>query len=189
MDIKSVKFVKGIVGADDFLDDNIPQIAFIGRSNVRKSSVINAFTKQQNLAITSATPGRTQEINLFLINNNFYLIDLPGYGFVRHSMKARERLQKLIDWYLFESEYEQKAVVMVVDAVVGITDSDLDMLVELEGSEKNVIILANKIDKLKNSEYKKKLQEIQYKVGDHKVIPFSAKKKTGVGLLVNELFN
>jgi 50S ribosomal subunit-associated GTPase HflX len=63
------------------------------------------------------------------------------------------------------------------------------MLVELEGSEKNVIILANKIDKLKNSEYKKKLQEIQYKVGDHKVIPFSAKKKTGVGLLVNELFN
>ena len=79
MNITSAKFVKGVVGEDEILDDGIPQVAFIGRSNVGKSSVINSLVNQKALAITSSTPGRTQQINIFLINKEFYLVDLPGY--------------------------------------------------------------------------------------------------------------
>jgi len=189
MNITSAKFVKGIVEEDETLDDGKPQIAFIGRSNVGKSSTINSLTKDKSLARTSALPGRTREVNLFLINNSFYLVDLPGYGFVESSMKAREKLQRLIDWYLFDSHYEQKAVVIIVDANIGITDSDLKMISRLEEKRKNIIIVANKVDKIKKSESKIKLQMLQQKVGNHKVIPYSAKKKTGIGAVINEIFN
>lgn len=188
MNITSAKFVKGILEENDTLDDGKPQVAFIGRSNVGKSSVINALTKQKGLAITSSSPGRTQEINLFLINNVFYLIDLPGYGFVKSSQKARERLKKLIDWYLLESPYRQKAVVLIIDANIGLMENDLEMISKLEEKGKNLIIIANKSDKIKKSEYARKFQNIQEKVGNHKVIPFSAKKKIGIGILINKIF-
>jgi GTP-binding protein len=188
MNIKSAKFIKGILENDDVLEDGKPQIAFIGRSNVGKSCTINSLTKQSNLARTSSFPGRTREINVFLINNAFYLLDLPGYGFVKSSQSARERLQKLIDWYLIDSHYEQKAVVIIVDAEVGIMRNDLEMISRLEEKGKNIIIIANKIDKIKKSEYVRKLQKIQEKVGNHKAIPFSAKKKIGIDLLCREIF-
>jgi len=189
MNITSAKFVKGVVEEDETLDDGKPQIAFIGRSNVGKSSTINSLTKDKSLARISALPGRTREVNIFLINNSFYLIDLPGYGFVESSLKAREQLQRLIDWYLFESHYEQKAVVIIVDANVGVTEKDLDMIKKLEEGRKNIIVVANKVDKIKKSEYKTKLQILQQKVGKHKVIPYSAKTKTGLGAVINEIFN
>jgi len=85
MRITSATFVKGIVGSDEILEGEFPQIAFIGRSNVGKSSVINSLTNQKGLAITSSFPGRTREINLFLINDAFYLLDLPGYGYAKAS--------------------------------------------------------------------------------------------------------
>ncbi|MFA7685494.1 MAG: ribosome biogenesis GTP-binding protein YihA/YsxC [Candidatus Gracilibacteria bacterium] len=188
MNIKSARFIKGIVKDDDLLDDGRPQFAFIGRSNVGKSCTINFLTNQKELAKTSSTPGRTQEINLFLLNNSMYLLDLPGYGFVKQSAQARERLKDLIEWYLFKSHYKQKAVVIIVDANVGVTDSDMDMILELDEHEKNVIIVANKIDKIKGSEYKKKIQAIQEKVGTHKVVPYSTKKKIGLNALNNEIF-
>ena len=83
MKINSAKFVKGIIGSDDILTDGLPQVAFVGRSNVGKSSVINSLTNHKDLAISSPYPGRTREINLFLINESFYLIDLPGYGYAK----------------------------------------------------------------------------------------------------------
>jgi GTP-binding protein len=188
MNINSAKFVKGILKADEILEDGKPQIAFIGRSNVGKSSTINSLIKQKNLAKTSSFPGRTQEVNLFLINNKFYLVDLPGYGFVESSKAARERLGQLINWYLFNSPYTQKAVVLIVDANVGIMENDLIMISKLEEHGKNIIVIANKTDRIKKSEYKRRLQDIQETVGNHKVIPFSAKKKIGIGALVNEIF-
>ena len=91
MNITSARFIKGVVGPDENLEDGVPQIAFIGRSNVGKSSVINTLANQKGLAKTSSFPGRTQQINLFLINKSFYLVDLPGYGFAKASKDTRNK--------------------------------------------------------------------------------------------------
>ncbi len=187
MQIKSAIFVKGIAKEDDILENGIPQIAFIGRSNVGKSSIINSLTNQKDLAITSSFPGRTQQVNLFLINKAFYLVDLPGYGFAKASKEGRDRIQQLINWYLFTSEYEQKIVVLIIDANVGLTDNDLEMLRSLEEYNKNILIVANKVDKIKNSEYQKKLKQIQDLVGQHKIIAYSSKNKIGINALFAEV--
>jgi len=184
----SAKFVKGVVKADEVLDDGTPQIAFIGRSNVGKSSLINSLTNRKDLARTSSFPGRTQEINIFSINGTFYLIDLPGYGFIKGSRGKKELLHGLIDWYLFQSPYEQKSVVFIIDAEVGPTDSDLETLRALEEHRKNIVIVANKTDKIVRSKYKSRFQEIQEKIGDHTIIPFSSKTRTGIRELAEEIF-
>ena len=151
MKITSKKFIKGIVNDDPILGNNIPQIAFIGRSNVGKSTLINTLTNSK-IARTSSFPGRTQEINVFLINSNYYLVDLPGYGFTLTSSMGREKIGDLIDSYLFNSLYKQKKVVLIIDASIGMTDTDISMLRELEENNKDFIVVANKIDKLKQSE-------------------------------------
>jgi len=185
--IKSARFIRGVVGPDDFLEKDIPQIAFIGRSNVGKSSVINSLTHQKDLAITSSLPGRTRQINLFLINESVYLIDLPGYGFSQDSQEGRERLQKLIFWYLFDSNYKQRKVALIMDANVGLTESDLNTLKYLREKEKDVVIVANKIDKMKKSQRAKELKKIKDLAGGVKIIPYSAKKKIGVEELAKEV--
>lgn len=187
MQITSAEFVKGIVGPDDLLECNFPQIAFIGRSNVGKSSLINSLTGQKDLAITSSFPGRTRQINIFLINNNTYFMDLPGYGFAKSSFKVREQLFELIDWYLFDSDYEQKRVVLIIDANIGPTDEDLNMLHSLEEFNKEIVVVANKIDKIKKLKYPGRLQEIKDLVGDHKVIPYSSHDSIGRNALIGEL--
>jgi len=187
MHIRSAQFIKGITGEDDLLEDGKPQIAFVGRSNVGKSSVINSLTREKNLARTSSFPGLTQQINVFLINKSFYLVDLPGYGYAKISAQVGRQLSKLINWYLFESAYKQKTIVLIIDAVVGPTANDLDMLQGLEDYGKNIIIVANKIDKLKQSDYQKKLQKIQNLVGKHKIIPYSTQKKIGVNELTDAI--
>ncbi len=189
MAVQSAKFIKGIVGTDELLEGNLSHIAFIGRSNVGKSSLISALTRKKNLARTSSFPGRTTEINVFLINKSVYFLDLPGYGFAKASLELRERLKRLIDWYLFESQYEQKKVILIIDAYVGLTDSDRDMLQRLEEHHKEIVIVANKIDKIRKSTYDEQLQKIQEMVGAHKVIPCSLKKGTGIGELNNSIFS
>jgi len=187
MRITSAEFIKGIVEADAVLEDGLPQVAFIGRSNAGKSSTINSLTKDKYLARVSSSPGRTREINIFLINKAFYLVDLPGYGFSRGSEEDRERLRELINWYLFLSGCRQKLVVLIIDAEIGPTADDLEILSALEEHKKNVVIAANKIDRIKKSEYAKQLQKIRGLVGDHKVIPYSAKKGTGISDLIKEI--
>lgn len=188
MQIKSTKFIKGIVGYDTVLADGIPQIAFIGRSNVGKSSLINTITKS-SVSRTSSFPGRTQEINIFLINNSCYLVDLPGYGFARTSGLGREKIGELIDSYLFNSIYDQQKVVMIIDANVGITEKDTLMLNELESHNKNFIIIANKIDKMTQSEYHNKINEIKKNIGENTIIPFSTKSKKGLETLIDLIFS
>jgi len=187
MHIRSAEFIKGMVNADDFLPDGKPQIAFIGRSNVGKSSLINALTNKKDLARTSAFPGRTQQINLFLINKSLYLVDLPGYGFARISREGQNTLQRLIGWYLWESDYSQKKIVLIIDAKVGPTADDLEMLKTLEEFNKDVIIAANKVDKIKNSEMHKQREKIKTSIGNHKIIFCSAEKKIGLSELNKEL--
>ena len=152
-----------------------------------RSSLINSLTGQKGLAKTSALPGRTQEINIFLINQSLYLLDLPGYGFATGSWAQRDKLQKLINWYLFDSHYTQKKVILIIDANVGATNTDLEMLVGLEQHHKKVVVVANKIDKIKKSEYAEKLKTLQGLMGDHTLIPYSSEKHIGINELANEL--
>ncbi len=186
MDIRKAKFIKGIVDGNEYLEEDKLQIAFIGRSNVGKSSLINSLTKQKDLARTSSFPGRTQQINVFLINDSHYFMDLPGYGFTRLPGKEHRQLIDLINSYLFESPYQQKKVVLIIDANVGLTENDVVMLRSLEEQRKDIVIVANKIDKIKKSDYTKQLKKIQAAVGDHKLIFYSSEKRIGAKDLLNE---
>jgi GTP-binding protein len=192
MKITSTKFIKGLVGDDSILADGVPQIAFIGRSNVGKSSLINTLTKS-SASRTSSFPGRTQEINVFLVKNNldnsFYFIDLPGYGFARASGLGREKIGELIDSYLFNSIYTQKKVVLIIDASIGMTEKDILMFNELIDHQKNFIVVANKVDRLKQSDYHKRMEEIKKMIGNgYPIIPFSNKTKKDLDTLVDEIF-
>ena len=187
MNIKAVKFVKSALEKDVIFQDEKEQIAFIGRSNVGKSSLINTITKQKNLAKTSSFPGRTQQINIFLINNDSYIVDLPGYGFAKLSKKQKNDLENLINWYLFVSDIKHKIIVLIIDAKIGPTKDDLEMLEALESHQKNILVVANKIDKLKKTEQEKQLKKIESLIGTNKVIPFSAEKHIGVTELLKEL--
>ena len=185
MRINSAVFVKSVMGSDPILEDEIPQIVFIGRSNAGKSSVINSITGKTGLARTSSTPGRTQMINLFLINNAFYLVDLPGYGFAKMPAAVRHKMQQMVGWFLFNDDHKFRKVVLIIDAKVGLTGDDLKMLYNLQNED--LIVVANKIDKLKKTECAKQMKKIKEACQPFKVIPYSAEKKLGVAELVEAL--
>lgn len=189
MNIKSATFVKGIIGTDPIFENGTPGVVFIGRSNVGKSSVINTLANQKSLVRVSSTPGRTQEINIFLINKSFYLIDVPGYGFAKVPQEVWHRIQKMIDWFLFTSNYKFKKVVLIIDANIGPTHEDMAMYDCLEEARHDIVIVANKIDKIKKSEYDVKINKIKEIFKKYKVIPYSAEKKLGVGELIGEIAN
>jgi GTP-binding protein len=180
MKIKTVQFIKSAIAKDPIFSDGHPQIALIGRSNVGKSSLINSLLGQTAWARVSAAPGRTRLLNIFLINEAFYLVDLPGYGYAKVSHAERADLYKLINWYLFLSDIKQHQVVLIIDANIGPTTDDLEILESLERYDKNVLVVANKVDKIKPSLYKPRLQEISEAVSPHKIIPYSTVKKIGI---------
>ncbi len=188
MEIKSAKFIKGIIGADDILYDGILQIAFFGRSNVGKSSVINSLVNRKNLVKSSNRPGKTQRLDFFLINNNTYFVDIPGYGFAKIPKNRREKLRKLILWYLLYSEVENRKIVLIIDAKVGPTSFDIEMIELLQKNNENIIIIANKIDKLKKNDIKKQIQSIIQEIKNDNVIPYSAKTKQGREELLLKIF-
>ncbi len=189
MNITSAKFVKGITSASEAFVDDLPQVACIGRSNVGKSSTINILTKQKGLAKTSSFPGRTQQINLFLINNKFYLVDLPGYGYAKASGAQKKIMGELISEYLFTVGSQLKKVILIIDAEIGPTDADLEMLHALEVYGVDIVVAANKIDKVKKSHLKRQLDTIRAMVAPHIVMPYSAEKRQGVGELSDQLTN
>lgn len=186
MKITSVKFIKGLVGDDPIMEDGIPQIAFIGRSNVGKSSLVNALTKS-TISRISSFPGRTTEINFFLINKSFYFVDLPGYGFALASHEKRDKLASLIDSYLFNKVYNQKKVVLIIDINVGMTDKDITMFEDLKSYGKSIILVLSKVDKITQKDFHKKIREIETITGDIPLFQVSAKKGTGIEELVEEL--
>lgn len=187
MKITSAKFIKGVVGEDKILEDGTPQIAFIGRSNAGKSSLLNSLTGSKKLAITSNTPGRTKEINVFLINKTHYFMDLPGYGYAKAGAKTLEKLSELIFWYLFDTN--NKKVVLLIDSVVGPTKDDLEVLRELEKSGQEIVVVLNKVDKIKKSQYRNQLKKLSEQIRGHKLFPYSSKSKIGVEELSNELLS
>ena len=185
--IKSAQFVKGVVGSDSIMEEKIPQIAFVGRSNVGKSSVINALTGVKNLAISSSTPGRTLQLNFFLINEEVFFVDLPGYGYSKISLKQAEKMRKMIMWYLESGEAKPKKVVLIIDANVGPTKFDLEMMELLTENQHEVVVVANKIDKVKQSEIVKKKRVIVEKLDTENIVYFSTKTKQGKEELMEKL--
>lgn len=186
MKITSAVFRRGIKGDNGILDDKKPQIAFIGRSNAGKSSLINSLTGVKNLAISSKTPGRTQEINVFLINNTHYFLDLPGYGYTKTKVEIFVKLGKLIYWFLFNSKYDP-TVVLLIDAEVGPTPDDLEMLHELENAGRDIVIVLNKVDKIKKSQYRNQLEKLSKEIVGHELFPYSSKTKVGIVELTQRL--
>lgn len=189
MTITSAVFVKGAIENDPMLRDRRAQVAIIGRSNVGKSSTINIVTGVKGLARVSSFPGRTQELNIFLINNSWYLVDLPGYGFAKASKETRAKLHDRVNWYLFESEIAHKHVVLIIDAFIGPTDNDIEMYRMLREHGKDVIVVANKIDKIKKSAYEAQIKTIRDIFEGSLVIPFSAEEKIGVGVLTQAMLH
>ncbi len=181
-------FVKGIRGTDEILQDGTLQVAFIGRSNVGKSSVINALTGVKSLAKVGKKPGKTTEINLFLFRRKFYIVDLPGYGYAQATPKERVKLKNLIVWYFSASEAKPHKVVLVLDAVAGLTPFDEDMIRILRNEEHPFLIVVNKIDKLKQNEVLDVLRTIRERVGDVEVLTCSTKSGKGIDALSLQLF-
>ncbi|MBL7053141.1 MAG: YihA family ribosome biogenesis GTP-binding protein [Candidatus Portnoybacteria bacterium] len=188
MKIKTAEFIKGIIGTNEIIENKEPQVAFVGRSNVGKSSVINSLVDRKNLVKSSSIPGKTQQINFFLINGKTYFVDLPGYGFIKISLKRKEKIRRMILWYLFRSEIKFKKVVLIIDAKVGLSEFDKEMLNLLNKNDFPVVLVANKVDKLKKSEVFKRIKVIQEVIGDNTVIPYSAKTKKGQKELLDEIF-
>jgi GTP-binding protein len=188
MSIKSSRFIKGIVQDDPIMNDGIPQIAFIGRSNVGKSSLINALIKNK-ISKVSSTPGSTGEINFFLINSDIYFVDLPGYGFAKASNTTRDKLSNLIQSYLFNDVWTQKKVVLIVDINVGMTDKDIKMYTDLKAHNKNIIIALSKVDKIKQSDFHKNMKEIEKITGDQTLFQVSSEKKIGIQELSTEILS
>ncbi len=175
------EFVKTVVGGSYKTD--LPQVAFFGRSNAGKSSVINSLADKKELAKTSKTPGKTLQANFYLVNNRFYLLDFPGYGYAKRPKKDRDKMVKRMFWYV-ENCYP-RAVFIISDIKVGITDLDREMIEALKQNGHRVVVVANKADKLKTKEKEKKILSIEEEVPE--VIPYSAKTKRGREELLSKI--
>lgn len=180
LNFNKAEFILSAVEPSKFLRDGLPQIAFAGRSNVGKSSVINRVLGRKNLAHVGATPGKTSQINYFKIDGKAYLVDLPGYGYAKVSKAERDRWGRLMERYFAAGLISLG--VQIVDARHKPTADDLTMIQWFYESGCPVLIVANKLDKLKKSEIEPNLARIRDTLcpeGEARVIPFSA--ETGVG--------
>lgn len=181
VNVQKAEFVLSAVAPKHFLADGLPQVAFAGRSNVGKSSVINRLLNRKNFARVGAAPGKTIHINYFKIDGAFYLVDLPGYGYAKVSKAERDRWGKLMEDYFARPDLLTLGV-MIVDARHKPTADDCTMAQWFRDTGCPLIVVANKLDKLKKSEIAPNLQQIRetLELGeDARLIPFSAEKGTG----------
>lgn len=178
MKITSAEFVKSAFGKSHWLHDGLPEIAFLGRSNVGKSSLINSLLLRKGLARTSNTPGRTQSINFFLINGSFYFADLPGYGYARVSKTMRNDWGKMAEEYLAERR-DLALCVQLIDARHEPTSLDKQLNEWLLFNQKPHIAVATKADKLSRNELQKSLKTARSVFLDTRIIVYSS--QTGVG--------
>jgi GTP-binding protein len=170
-------FVRASDRPDQFPSDGLPEAAFLGRSNVGKSSLINALTGQKGLAFTSNTPGRTQTINFYRINDSFYFVDLPGYGYARVPKVQSRQWRDLTESYLLTRDTLSLSL-LILDARRGWMDGDLQCKEWLEFHHRRYLVIATKLDKLKQSEQEHGLALIR-KDGVEP-LPFSAPTGRGV---------
>ena len=181
MVIKNVS-LETVIGVTSKIPDNqLPEIAFAGNSNVGKSSLINALMNRKSLARTSAQPGKTQTINFYNINDELYFVDLPGYGYAKVSQQEKEKWGKMIEKYLHRSKVLQ-AVFLLVDIRHEPSANDRQMYEWILANGYHPIVIATKLDKINRSQIAKQVKLVKQGLGVDKdtiVIPFSAETKQG----------
>ena len=168
--------------------DGLKEIVLVGRSNVGKSSFINALTNRKKLAYTSSSPGKTRTINFYNMDNKFRIVDLPGYGYAKISMKEREKWKKIIEEYLIKSQ-NIALICQIIDIRHEPTKLDLMMYDYIRSTGTDYLIIANKLDKLKSSQVLKQVSIINKSLHDldkDLLIPFSAQDKRGVKEVLNK---
>lgn len=176
--IQSAQFIKGVIGSEGLPQPNRPTIALFGRSNVGKSSVVNCLTGM-TIARANKKPGRTTEINYYGVDNRWYLVDLPGYGYAKLPPALRTKISGYLSWFAAASIIDLRLAILVVDAVVGPKESDEATFDLLRQYGRPILVLANKSDKGTQSLLVKNLDLCQRLFAPYSVIPFSA--HTGVG--------
>lgn len=180
MNLHNVEFLTSAANARSFPAKNIPEIAFAGKSNVGKSSVINRILLRKNMARVGEKPGKTIHVNYFSIDKTCYFVDLPGYGYAKVSQSEKDRWGKLMEDYFAEDRIDLG--IFIVDARHAPTNNDITMAQWFLNSACPFVVVANKVDKVKKSELQSNLQTIREDLGlpeDCPVIPFSAEKGTG----------
>lgn len=189
MNLQNVEFIKSAASPKDFIRDGLPNIVFSGKSNVGKSSVINRLLNRRNMARVGSQPGKTVHINYFLIDKTAYFTDLPGYGYAKVSKTERERWGRLMEQF-FTEEGLITLGVMIVDARHKPTANDVTMADWFLGTGCPMVIVANKLDKLKKSEIDPNLALIRETLAlpdDVPVLPFSAETGAGRDALLAEI--
>ena len=174
--IRALEFIGGMASLGGWRPQvGLPEIAFAGRSNVGKSSLLNRLIHRKKFARVSNTPGRTREVNFFKVNDAFVLVDLPGYGYARISKERRAEWKPLIESYLRSSD-QLRGIVQLLDARHDPTDDDRQMLDFLGDLGVPTLVVLTKIDKLRPAERKRRVAELSEMLGldDDQVIPFSA---------------
>ena len=179
MNVKNPKFEISAVGPKQYPKNNLPEIVLVGKSNVGKSSFVNTMINRKKLARTSSEPGKTRQINFYNIDDLFYFVDLPGYGYSKMSKKEQEQVGKFIENYLFNRK-EISLIIFLVDIRHSPTSNDKLMYNYIISSGLPCLILANKADKIaitKVDDTVKALQKELNPIGDITTLPFSSERK------------
>ncbi|HAG43326.1 MAG TPA: YihA family ribosome biogenesis GTP-binding protein [Clostridium sp.] len=190
MEIKQSEFTISAVKPEQYPTDNRVEFAFVGRSNVGKSSLINTLTNRRKLVKVSGTPGKTRLINFFIINNEFYFVDLPGYGYAKVSKSEKATWGQMMEKYLVNRP-QLKKVVLLVDSRHKPTNDDISMYEWIKHYGYGVVVVATKKDKLTKNELfksKKLIRETLKMDKDEPLLFFSSLKKEGKEDLLEELF-
>lgn len=191
MKIRSSEITMSAVNKSQYPTDGIPEIAMVGRSNVGKSSTINTLLNRRNFARVSQTPGKTRTINFYLINKEFFFVDLPGYGYAKISKSEKEKWGAIMERYLKDRK-ELCAIFLLVDIRHEPSKDDVMMYEWIKYFGYDCVVIATKADKISRGQYQKHISIIRKKLNlekDEKVITLSSLKKTGVEDVWNEIIN
>lgn len=190
LNVNKAEFIKSAASPSQFIQSSMPCIVFAGKSNVGKSSVINRMLNRKNFARVGASPGKTVHVNYFLIDGKLYLVDLPGYGYAKVSQSEKQRWGRLMEDFFAMGQINLG--IMIVDARHKPTADDVTMAEWFKASGSPMVVVANKLDKLKKSEIDGNMQRIRETLElpeDVKLIPFSAEKGLGRDSLMSEILN
>ncbi len=176
--IRKVSLYRAVYRPEDIPDTPYSEVAFVGRSNVGKSTLLNVLVKNYKVAKVSSQPGKTRSINFYLVNDRFFIVDLPGYGFAKLPKRELERWKSLIERYL-KGRDKLKGVFLLIDSRVGPTEKDIMMKEWLDFYGIPYVVVATKVDKLNMRERSRLKKLVKEKFGDIDFIPFSSVTREG----------